>query len=633
MNYKKLLATLLPGVLTVQVTAQDNFTFSPARPHNGDSITITYIPSGDIKGIAGLPDAAVYQVGNDLAASDLALNRSGGKLTATFRADTAANFIYLVFSDKERTDNNFDNGYCLNLYEGQQVKRGSFANQALFYSGNGGNAGITRDPAKAVACYKREFALYPESKPQFIVNYLRSLIALQGEEANVELHAEIQAITAGGLQDEEAYSNLEALYKLARLQDKADSIALAARKRFPKGKWFQYKTLNDFYEEADPSRKAAALSTIIARINTDTAWGYLQERIPSLKQEVASAYMAKNDWSGFRQALNTLGINDRMVLAELYNDAAWKMQESGQELNYATEIAAQAVAYAKVEMESPTVKPERYTRKQWKNRCRYSYGMYADTYGMILFKTKQYQKGLPYAREAALVIAEGKNADLNNTYVLLAEKALPRKTYQKELEQMVTEGKSTTVIKDILKRAYAKDKGSEAGFAAYLDALEEKGRRNTREELRQTMLQEQAPPFSLTDLEGKQVSLASLRGKVVVLDFWATWCGPCKASFSGMQHVADKYKHNPDVVFLFIDTWESAPDKEKNAAAFITKHQYPFRVLMDNDNKVVSQFKVDGIPTKFVLDKQGKICFKSTGFDNEESLARELSAMIDLAGE
>ncbi len=133
-------------------------------------------------------------------------------------------------------------------------------------------------------------------------------------------------------------------------------------------------------------------------------------------------------------------------------------------------------------------------------------------------------------------------------------------------------------------------------------------------------------------MTAKKVDIAELKGKVVIVDFWATWCGPCIASFPGMQKMVNKYKDDPNVKFIFVDTWETAEDKKKNAQDFMTSKKYNFDVLLDNDNKTVEQFKVDGIPTKFVIDKNGKIRFKSVGFSgSDDKLMAELTAMIDMA--
>ncbi len=153
-------------------------------------------------------------------------------------------------------------------------------------------------------------------------------------------------------------------------------------------------------------------------------------------------------------------------------------------------------------------------------------------------------------------------------------------------------------------------------------------------DLRKSMLNETAPAFALLDLDGKNINVEDLKGKVVVVDFWATWCGPCKASFPAMQKMVNKYKEDPNIKFVFIDTWEKGENKKKEAADFITTNKYSFHVLLDNEDKVVAQFKVDGIPTKFVIDKNGNIRFKAVGFDgSDDKLVDELTAMIELASE
>ncbi|KYP16328.1 MAG: hypothetical protein A1D16_20570 [Flavihumibacter sp. CACIAM 22H1] len=102
-----------------------------------------------------------------------------------------------------------------------------------------------------------------------------------------------------------------------------------------------------------------------------------------------------------------------------------------------------------------------------------------------------------------------------------------------------------------------------------------------------------------------------------------------------MYTAQQNHKDNKDVVFLFVNTWEQAADKKKNVEEFFNGKPYSFLMqALDTEDKMVSGFKVDGIPTKFVLDKQGKIRFKSVGYDsNESKTVDDIAAMIQLAGE
>jgi thiol-disulfide isomerase/thioredoxin len=111
-----------------------------------------------------------------------------------------------------------------------------------------------------------------------------------------------------------------------------------------------------------------------------------------------------------------------------------------------------------------------------------------------------------------------------------------------------------------------------------------------------------APAFSLASREGKQVSLADLKGQVVMINFWASWCGPCRQEFPALDQIYAKYK--PMGFALVAINVES---EKADAERFLGATPVSFPILFDPDNKVSGSYGVSAMPTTVLVDRQGRV--------------------------
>ncbi|CUU34777.1 MAG: TlpA family protein disulfide reductase [Armatimonadetes bacterium] len=130
----------------------------------------------------------------------------------------------------------------------------------------------------------------------------------------------------------------------------------------------------------------------------------------------------------------------------------------------------------------------------------------------------------------------------------------------------------------------------------------------------------QAPDFELQTLDGKTVTLSKLRGKPVLLDFWATWCGPCRRALPHTQELAKRYK---DQAYVLTVNLREDPETVR---AFMENNNYTFPVLLDRDGSVAHKYGVRGIPHFVIIDAQGKIFHNQVGYGPgvEKELERKL---------
>ena len=136
----------------------------------------------------------------------------------------------------------------------------------------------------------------------------------------------------------------------------------------------------------------------------------------------------------------------------------------------------------------------------------------------------------------------------------------------------------------------------------YKERIEAMELKKTREEKHKNLLGQEAPAFTLKDLEGKDFSLASLKGKYVLLDFWGSWCGWCIKGMPDLKKVYEKYKTKLEIVGI------DCGDTEEKWKQAVEEHQLPWiNVRNAGDPDVTAMYAVSGYPTKVLIDSEGKI--------------------------
>lgn len=131
-----------------------------------------------------------------------------------------------------------------------------------------------------------------------------------------------------------------------------------------------------------------------------------------------------------------------------------------------------------------------------------------------------------------------------------------------------------------------------------------------------------APTFTLMGLDGRTHTLADYRGRAVVLNFWATWCLPCRAEIPDLE--SESRRHRADVVVLGVDWKESA----QAARSFVTEIGATYPVLLDSDGVAYAAYRVDGLPQTFFIDSQGRVLGARQGIVSRARLDAEIAALL-----
>ncbi len=594
-------------------------TLSPAKPKLGDELVLTYHTAAK---------AAALGSGQNITAEvllmkdselpqliELPMKSSGTTWKASFNlSDEKARVILVRFASGEKKDDQGGNVWETMVHgaDGKPLQGAHAFRFQLLQAGSYVDFKHAKDTEVAKAELALERQLYPGNYNAAFMQWNRMMRDTPGDETKAKVKEDLEKLYAGASKKDIGFAQW---FDQLGMKEKAEEVRKAAAAADPNVA--ESVRFTELTKEADVARRIEGLEKFIAALPNEN------KNKESYQRRLLDVLIAAKEYEKAYALVESLPKKEGMI----YNTLAWPLIEKGEQLEKATAWAKRGVDL--VRNPDPASKPPYLSMAAWKKPNEMGLGMILDTYGFGLIQLGNTKEAEGVMQEA-YVLTKGADEDVNARTL---ETYLKNGKYEKVIglaEECVQKGKANDKLVEAYKTAYVKVKGSEQGFEAAIEQAKATAKSDMKKEVLKSMVNKPAVDFALQNLDGKTVKLSELKGKVVVVDFWATWCGPCKASFPYLQKVYDKYKGNPNVVILALNTWENVSGKEREdlVKKFMADNKYTFPVLYDQG--FVEKYGVEGIPTKFVIDKRGMIQFKSVGFLGGDKMVEELTMQLEM---
>jgi thiol-disulfide isomerase/thioredoxin len=624
---KKLSFFVLFFIFTGSLFAQskETATFKPEKPKIGENINITYDPSSkdailqDAKEITA--EVLTILESENPILNEIKMEKQGKLWNCSFKVtNEKIRMLLFRFVSGEKTDDNGENSWDIMIYgkDNKPLENAHFFKYQLLNYGSYADYKCKKDKDAAKAELLKEKELYPNNINVSSTIWNTNLRENPGQETKDQIAKELSKLLEFYKNDESKVASLLRWFDQIDQKEKSAEIIKEGTDKNPKGKIAQYGRTIEIGKEKDFAKKAELYEKFINDFTDLT-----EQEKDNYKGTIIYYYTQAKDYDKTAKLLESIQLKD----GNSYNSLAWPLIEKGEQLEKAVEWARKGIELIK--NPDPKLKPSYLSTKSWKKNLDYGLGMIMDTYAFGLFKLGKIEEA-EKAYGEAYTLDKGNSEEINERYIECLIKNGKEETAMQVASECLNKNKTTEKLIEFYRTAYTKVKGSDKGFDEMLGKARDKAKNELKEKLLKELINKPAIDFNLKSLDGKYVKLSDLKGKVIVLDFWATWCGPCKASFPTLQKMYEKYKDNPNIAILALDTWENekGEEREKNVKKFIDENKYTFPVLFDEN--FVTKYGVEGIPTKFIIDHEGNIQFKSVGFLGEQKMINEMELQFEI---
>jgi len=648
-------ALLLPLVLTTgRSLAQSNVKFLPEKPVGGDTVQIYYNPEHTaLKGLAPVNGVVWVYAGNQWMADDVRMKMTDSGWIGKYRLPERAAFMVVDFTANGQTDKGGKLTYSTMLFDsaGRQMPASYYAWATLRAADTHPVARVAVEDSARISSevgvfwMNTELKYFPQSRRNIFYGAMELVKAYRGDSAAPIIRREIAALSGAKDITETDMRNISKAY-LNLLGDKraADSVNRLIIGKYPDGITARDEAIKEMFHDSKrrlerwdafvkkfPLEKFEDLQTDITDLYYSKVYrGVVYERMrlnPSLK--------ALDDMMAHAPLVCLTEFHRLLIMGALSHNQL-KPEEA---FPYSTQLVNYIENYAYHKRGEYS---QAYSPLQWKQ---YVLSLAVPAYmghASLLQQKGQVKEALQWMEKVKDQPLAQRPDFLSQYAVLLDAAGRTNEALQIAENATHNNGASPEIIA-LLKKDYVAKHKNDKGFDAWFQGLKSTEVLNKeREAILAHMIRKTAPPFKLEQLGGGTVDLAKLKGKIVVLDFWATWCAPCKAAMPGMQMAVDHYKNDDSVAFYFIATQETKPGFREEIKKFLQEKHFNMNVLIDARSKGSEQLDdtyknyvggmgFSGIPAKFIIDRHGMIRWLGSGYNGSPSaLADEIAFIIEL---
>lgn len=614
---------------------------NPEQPEPGDSITVTYHPDHPEAKIKSPQEVSLVKNFSPTLFNipkEIPLTKTADGWKTQFKLLDNFDFATFYFKSKDQVDKNIDgqNYEIIGYKDDKPVKR-VFLLKSYTLSNRYENLPDSVLNKKRIELYRKELKHHPDNFDAKIRSIAHKLHQEENKTQKANVRQQAYKILDDRLaKNPGAYTTLQDVqtgYKLIGEKAKGDSLENKLIEKYPESDIAMLKLYEESEQEKHFNKKLDLLERFITTDFEPTTFTkyYIQDAYKSLLKYYANqgkyekAKKTAKEWLEDREPLFEHQIKSKNYLA-----VAQLFLEHENLLDVAMDYAQQALQQTNSDP-AKTIKTNKgrvsahLSKEKTQQVKAERKGNILSTIGQIYVKKEEFDKANQYFSKAQeLSDSRTVHKYLANYYLQTEKPKAAFEIYQDILMEIPT----NAFYQKKLKESYIAFNGSEEGFGEETKKIDKVWKQKKVQELNKNRINKEAPELDqITDLEGNAVDVNKFKNKVLVIDFWATWCKPCLEFFPDLQNIYEKYEDNPDVEFLILNSgWQNTLEKAKT---FRNNNDYSFPYYFDKNSSTTEAFNVRGLPTTIFIDKAGTIQFKKLGLRGN-NIEKSVSLRIEM---